>query len=196
MRLLALLVGLVLLPAGVAFAQNESASEFSAGWRYYHVEGESFAKGWYADIARDISARDAVPVFAIVGEVGGTYKNFDETQTIGGISLRGSADGSIHTFLGGLRVRAAARRGIAPFGQALFGAARSKANVEFVASPPFNLNFSNEESSTDAAVAFDGGVHLGLEGGLGLRVAVGYLRVFGDADSSAVRASVGVVIPF
>jgi hypothetical protein len=196
MRLVALLVGLVFLPAGSALAQNQTASEFSGGWRYYHVEGENFAKGWYADVARDITARDAVPTFAIVGEAGGTYKSFDETQVIGGITLRGSAEGSIHTFLGGLRVRGASRRGVVPFGQVLFGGARSKASVEFMASPPFNLNFSNEESSTDAAMAVDGGVHLGFEGALGVRVAVGYLRVFGDADSNALRVSAGVVIPF
>ena len=196
MRSLALMVALMLLPAGTAAAQTQSRTEFSAGWRFYHVEGENFAKGWYADVARDITARDAIPTFALVGEVGGTYKNFDETQVIGGITLRGSAEGSLHTFLGGLRVRGAAGRGVVPFGQVLFGGARSKASVEFMASPPFNLNFSNEESSTDAAVALDGGVHLGFEGALGVRVAVGYLRVFGDSDSNALRVSAGVVIPF
>jgi len=65
-----------------------------------------------------------------------------------------------------------------------------------MASPPFNLNFSSEESSTDAAVAVDGGVHLGFEGALGLRIAVGYLRAFRDSDTNAVRVSIGVVIPF
>jgi hypothetical protein len=197
MRSITLLTALVLLMAGSAAAQTASRSVFSAGWRFYHVEEENFAKGWYADIARTISARDATPMFAIVGEVGGSYKNFDETLTISGFSVRGSADASIHTFLGGLRVRAGGSPRVMPFGQVLFGAARSKASLEVTASPlPSNLNVSDTQSSTDAAFALDGGVDLGFGGLVGVRVAAGYLRVFGDSDSNAFRASAGVVIPF
>jgi len=198
MRRLALMIGLILAVEGSAFAQNQK-TEFSAGWRYYHSEDTSYPKGWYADLATDLTPSDVTPTFAVVGEVGGTYKSRDDSRTIGGVRYTGSADFSLYTFMGGARVRAASTNPrIVPFGQFLFGVARQKTSVDLSASGPGSgtLSFSDEDSNTDAALALDGGVDVDTGGSLRVRVAGGYFHVFGDSDSNAFRASVGVVLPF
>jgi hypothetical protein len=192
------MIGLVLTIAGSAFAQDRK-TEFSGGWRYYHSEDTSYPKGWYADLATNLTPADVTPTFAVVGEVGGTYKSRDDSRVIGGVRYTGSADFSMHTFMGGLRARVASTNPrVVPFGQVLFGAARQKTSIDLSAAGPGTgtLSFSDEESNTDAALALDGGVDVDTGGSLRVRLAAGYFHVFGDSDSNAFRASVGVVLPF
>jgi hypothetical protein len=192
------MIGLVLAFEGSAFAQDRK-TEVSAGWRYYHSEDTSYPKGWYADLAARLTPSDVTPTFAVVGEVGGTYKSRDDSRTIGGVRYTGSADFSVHTFMGGVRVSAPSTNPrIVPFGQVLFGAARQKTTVDLSAAGPGTgtLRFSDEASNTDAALALDGGVDVSTGGALRVRAAAGYFREFGDSDSNAFRASVGVVLPF
>jgi hypothetical protein len=198
MRRFALMIGLMVAIEGSAFAQDRK-TELSAGWRYYHSEDTSYPKGWYVDLATNLTPSDVTLTFAVVGEVGGTYKSRDDSQVIRGLTYSGSVDFSMYTFMGGARVRAASTNPqIMPFGQILFGAARQKTSVDLSTSGPGTgtLSFSDESSDTDAALALDGGVDVNAGESLRLRVAAGYFHVFGDSDSNAFRASVGVVIPF
>jgi hypothetical protein len=58
------------------------------------------------------------------------------------------------------------------------------------------FGFDADESSTDFAMQFGGGINLNVSERAGLRLAADYLRVFGeDAGVNAFRFAVGVVIP-
>jgi len=198
MRRFAVMIGLILSIQASAFAQDQK-TEFSAGWRYYHSEDTNYPKGWYADLAANLMPADVTPAFLVVGEIGGTYKSRDDSQVIRGLTYTGSADFSLYTFMGGVRVRAASTNPrIVPFGQVLFGAARQKTSIDLSAAAPGSgtLSFSDEGFNTDAALALDGGVDVDTGRSLRVRAGAGYFHVFGDSDSNAFRANVGVVIPF
>src|SRR5437867_68232 len=85
-------------------AQGVPRAEFSAGWRLLNVpnafgsESETLPLGWYADVAGNVNR-----AIAVVGEISGNYKSFEETQTQFGVNVKTDVDLSIHTFLGGVR---------------------------------------------------------------------------------------------
>ena len=91
MRRIGLLAAaIVLTSASWTFAQDTTRGEFSGGWRYYHASLASvprsfeianpndFPKGWYGDVAFNLS-----PKFAVVGEGGGTYFRDHVSRTSG-----------------------------------------------------------------------------------------------------------------
>jgi hypothetical protein len=204
MRRLGVLVTAVLLTsAASAFADDTSKGEVSGGWRYYHATiassvsltganpANDFPKGWYGDVAGNLS-----PKFAIVGEVGGFYRSDDKTTTIGSTTTAESSDITLHTFMGGIRVRAPQNPKIIPFGQVLFGGEHNSASYDrtFTISIPGNSippsKITRDETASGAALALDGGMTVAF-GSIGVRMSGGYVRMFGDADADAFRFSLG-----
>lgn len=179
-------------------AQTVPSAEFSAGWRLLNIpdavgtESETLPLGWYADVAGNLT-----PTFAVVGEVGGNYKNFDDVLAELGANVNVDVNVNVHTFMGGVRFSARQNPAFTPYVQALFGLAHAKTDVEgevTVAGRTISLN----ESMSDSEFAFDadGGVNIRLSDGLALRVGAGYLRVGTSDGGNAFRFGAGVVIPF
>jgi opacity protein-like surface antigen len=192
MRVLGL--GVVMLGVAVpAVAQTTPRTEISGGYQFltFSVEGddnESMPKGWYADVAGNLT-----PMIGVVFQVGGNYKTFDESITVGGLTLAASADLKVHLFLGGIRINARQNSAFVPYGQVLVGAANS--SVDLTGTIPGIPSFSQEESATNFTLELGGGVNFGLTDNTGVRFGVDYLRAFADEDDvNAFRFHVGVVI--
>jgi outer membrane protein with beta-barrel domain len=179
-------------------AQTAPRAEFSAGWRLLNIpdavgtESETLPLGWYADVAGNLT-----PMFAVVGEVGGNYKNFNDVLAELGANVNVDVNVNVHTFMGGVRFSARQNPAFTPYVQALFGLAHAKTDVEgqvTVAGRTISLN----ESMSDSEFAFDadGGVNIRLSDALAVRVGAGYLRVGTSDGGNAFRFSAGVVIPF
>ena len=179
-------------------AQTVPGAEFSAGWRLLNIpdavgtESETLPLGWYADVAGNLTR-----TFAVVGEVGGNYKSFNDVLAELGANVNVDVDVNVHTFMGGVRFSARQNPAFTPYVQALFGLARAKTDVEgqvTVGGRTISLN----ESMSDSEFAFDadGGVNFRLGDGLALRVGAGYLRVGTSDGGNAFRFGAGVVIPF
>lgn len=186
-----------------AFAQDTSRGEYSGGWRYYHATLNStvytveikkpndFPKGWYGDLAFNLS-----PKFAIVGEAGGTYFRDDFKRTSGSVVTEESAEITFHTFMGGVRVRAPQNARVVPFGQVLFGGEHNTSSDErrlTISGRP--SNGTTEAGSSGALLGLDGGVTISA-GWVGIRAAAGYARFFSKADSDAFRLSLGAAFRF
>jgi opacity protein-like surface antigen len=189
---------MIILPA-TAHGQT-SAGEFSAGWRVMSAEEETFTKGWYVDAMGNVANW-----FGVVGEVSGHYKSIDRSQSpVPGVQVNVSADGRIHTFMGGARVSARRNPRLVPFVQALFGLAHASASATgsaTIAGQTFTIDES--ETTSDGAVEFGGGVNIGVTDTLGLRFSAAYFRVLGqerprggEDTSDAFRFAAGVVFPF
>ena len=163
-------------------AQDTPKAEFSAGYNWLAAKSsgddswEKFPKGWYADIAGNIS-----DTLSVVGQVTGNYKTIDDTD--GAFKLK------VHTFMAGIRGSSPGK--VRGFGQFLVGGANLKGSV-----PGFSA------SETDFAIQLGGGVNVLGSGGVGLRLGVDYLRLMakdtgevldGD-DVNGFRFNVGVTI--
>jgi opacity protein-like surface antigen len=179
-------------------AQAAPAAEFSAGWRLLNIpdafgeDSQTLPLGWYADLAGNLSRS-----LAVVGEVSGNYKNFDESTTVGTTTVNLNASLNVHTFLGGVRFNARQNPSFTPFAQALFGLALVGGDAE-VQTTIAGRTFSASQSVSDTDFAFDasGGVNINLSATLAARVSAGYLRVGGSDGGNAFRFGVGVVFPF
>jgi len=182
--------------AAPAFAQSVPKVELSGGYQFlnFSAEGqsESMPKGWYFDVAGNLN-----PMLGLVFQVGGNYKNFDESVSVGGITARATADLKVHEFLGGVRLNARSNSTIVPFGQVLVGGIN--ASIEVAASTTIPgldpISFNEEDSGTNFALEAGGGVNFGLSDAVGLRVGADYLRVFAeDSGANLFRFTVGIVV--
>jgi opacity protein-like surface antigen len=179
-------------------AQSAPTGEFSVGWRLLNIpdafgeDSQTLPLGWYADVAGNLSRS-----LAVVGEVSGNYKDFDESTTVGATTVNVSASLNVHTFLGGVRFNARQNPSFTPFAQALFGLARLGGDAE-IQTTIAGRTFSASQSVSDSDFAFDasGGVNINLSDALAARVSAGYLRVGGSDGGNAFRFGVGVVFPF
>ena len=179
-------------------AQSAPTGEFSVGWRLLNIpdafgeDSQTLPLGWYADVAGNLSRS-----LAVVGEVSGNYKDFDESTTVGATTVNVSASLNVHTFLGGVRFNARQNPSFTPFAQALFGLARVGGDAE-IQTTIAGRTFSASQSVSDSDFAFDasGGVNLNLSDTFAARVSAGYLRVGGSDGGNAFRFGVGVVFPF
>ena len=182
--MLALVLGRFVTPASA----QEARVEVSGGYQLVSLEPghdtQTLRTGWYADLGWNLT-----PVFAIVGQVGGNYRNRD----VLGNELRFS----MHEFMGGIRASSRAHTAIVPFGHALVGPVRA------------SLGFAGESVSvTKFAVQVGGGVNWSLTQRFGIRVGADYLRIFndqegrdigdlsgGDRGDHALRFVAGAVLP-
>jgi opacity protein-like surface antigen len=170
-------------------AAQEPAGELSVGYQFTHAgggddEGVNFPLGWYVDFAKSIR-----PMFQVVGEVSGAHKSEgDEFEDVSGnVSL------NLLTFMGGVRVASHNNPKVTPFGQVLFGAARTTASAEASAG---GASISFDDSESAFAMQIGGGVNAMVTPKVGVRVGVNYLRLFGDLSENLFRVSGGIVIPF
>jgi len=179
-RLVTFVIGAFLLASGTAVAQDKG--DVSGGYRYLRSEGESISKGWYVDVTGHVTG-----MFSIVGEVGGSYKS--ESETFAGVTAE--ASGRIHTFAGGVKLRASkVSPNVVPFAQLLFGG--GTASIKAKAAGVTLL----DESSTDPLMHLGGGVDVSGKSPIGVRVQVGWLRVFEEDASNILTFSVGAKIGF
>jgi hypothetical protein len=195
-RLATLAIMWLLLTATSALAQERA--EVSGGWRLLHINGSegedsiNVPKGWYVDVAVHMN-----DTFSIVGDVGGNYKSIEETETFSGVSATARGDVSVHTFMGGVRIRASQNPRLVPFGQVLFGGANGKADLQVtttVGGQTVTL-IDESESSTDAALSVGGGVNVSA-GSIGVRAQVDWLKIIEEDSGNAFRFAIGIVIPF
>jgi outer membrane autotransporter protein len=179
--------------AAPAAAQTSPRTEISGGYQFLtfdaNGENESMPKGWYADVAGNLT-----PALGIVFQVGGNYKTFDESITVGGGTLAASADLKVHLFLGGVRVSARQNSALVPFAHVLVGGANSSVEVTTTSTIPGVPSFSQQDSATNFAIELGGGVNFGVGERTSLRFGVDYLRAFAeDDDVNAFRFHAGIV---
>lgn len=134
---------------------------------------QTFPAGWSVAANGNLNS-----IFGIVGEVGGHYKSidvFDSDLTL-----------SLHTFMGGVRLRKEAT-GVVPFAQLLLGAARIGASYE-----------GEGDHVTEFALQPGGGVDFRLTESFGIRVQGDYRMVGDDEDerTNEFRFAVGAVLGF
>ena len=106
---------------GRVFRRMASAEHSRCVWR----RQPDASAGVVPDVAGNLNRS-----LAVVGEVSGNYKDFDETTTVGGITATVKASMNVHTFLGGVRFNARQNPSFTPFVQALFGLARVGGDAE------------------------------------------------------------------
>jgi hypothetical protein len=194
-RVLAVLV-LALGIALPAYAQDERKAEVSLGYQLLTIvdeENETFGRGWYGDVAGNLG-----PMFAVVFQVGGSYKSIENVATFNGLTGTVTADIKLHQFLGGVRVGPRSTA-IAPYVEVLAGGVNGsvEASNSVVGGGQTIISNSSSDSSTDVAVQVGGGVTIWLSKGIGLRGALAYMRVMGeDGGGNIVRAAGGITFGF
>ena len=179
-----------------ARAQTTPKVELSGGYQFLNFslngENESMPVGWYFDVAGNLT-----PMIGVVFQVGGNYKSFEESVSVGGITATATADLKVHEFLGGVRLNLRSNSAVVPFGQVLIGGLNGSAKVSgsttIPGQPP--ITFDDEDSSTNFGLQAGGGVNFGLTETIGLRAGADYLRVFAeDEGANLFRFHVGIVI--
>jgi hypothetical protein len=167
-------------------AAQTATTEVSAGYQFTRTSDLNLPAGWYVDVAGNVA-----PMFAVVGEVSGSYKS--ETIAVGTSSV--DATVRLHTFMGGVRVAARSNPKVVPFGQVLLGAARLSGGV--TASGPAVSVLAASDADTEFALQVGGGVNLMTSGSFGVRLGADYRRIFiSGGGENEFRLGVGVVVPF
>lgn len=192
LSLCAVMLGLA-VPAA---AQTFPRTEISGGYQFVTFsvedESESIPKGWYFEVAGNLN-----PMLGLVFQVGGNYKTFEESVTVGGGTFTAEADLDVYQFLGGVRVNARNNPRLVPYGHLLAGGINAAIELTTTSTIPGIPAFSEEDSSTNFGVLFGGGVNFGVTDRTGIRFGVDYLRIFAEDEgdgSNVFRFHVGVVI--
>lgn len=118
---LSMLAALLLVVPAAAMAQSAPADakgDIAVSYSFLHDSdlATNFGVGWVFSGARHLN-----PVFSIVGEAGGNYKTMQVLGT--------DVDLSVHSFLGGVRLRNENSSKAVPFAQVLSGVSRASASV-------------------------------------------------------------------
>jgi opacity protein-like surface antigen len=192
---------LVLCLAAIALAVPASAQtvpkvELSGGYQFLNFSlsgaNEAMPAGWYFDVAGNLTS-----MLGVVFQVGGNYKSFEESASIGGITARATADVKVHDFLGGVRLNLRSNKAIVPFAQVLAGGINGSVKASASATIPGQapITFDEEDSGTDFGIQAGGGVNFGLTDTIGLRAGADYLHVLAPGDGAHLfRFHVGVAI--
>ena len=175
-----------------ASAQTVPKVELSGGYQFLNFSlsgaNEAMPAGWYFDVAGNLTS-----MLGVVFQVGGNYKSFEESATIGGITATAAADLKVHDFLGGVRLNLRSNKAVVPFGQVLVGGINGSVKASASATIPGQapITFDEEASGTQAG----GGVNFGLTDPIGLRAGADYLHVLAPGDGAHLfRFHVGVAI--
>ena len=166
-----------------AFAQTPKV-EISGGYQALHALDETLPAGWYVEVAGNVNRW-----FGIVGEVGGAYKTKSER-----ISNNRTADvtSTLHTFVGGVRLRARINRRIVLVHPVLVGGAHASVRTDPV-------GVTSSPSETKLALQTGLGINLMVTDEVGVRVAADYRRVLlsdNRGDENEFRFTIGIVLPF
>ena len=171
MRRLAMVVMLCTAAMSTVVGAQERTGDVAISYsvlRDYDLK-ETFTKGWVFSAAGHIGR-----VVSLVGEVGGNYR----TLTFGDSNV----DLSMHTFLGGIRVRRE-HRAATPFVQVLAGMARAAGSSE-----------GASESDSAFALQPGGGVDFRVTDRFAVRVQGDYRYIAeGRAQLHEFRAAAGLV---
>ena len=193
---------ILLLAIGVAlpaYAQSDRKAEVSVGYQLLTFNDEeldvdeTLSKGWYVDAAGNIG-----PLFAAVVQIGGSYKTWEESETISGVTGTANASLKVHQFLGGIRV-GPRRATVSPYAEFLVGGINGSFDVSASVVTGNQTIFSTEESDsgTNFAMQFGGGVTVWLSENVGIRGSVGLIRLKGDEENTHVfRAAGGISFGF
>jgi len=156
--------------ADPAAAQDEPKVELSGGWNYFAARFNAsenwkhLGRGWYADVAGNLTSR-----WAVVGQVSVYYTTITDPGEL-------DTDFKAHPFLGGVRARAAARGSATPFVQFLVGGTQVKTR-----------QMELRGSETSLTFQAGGGVNLMLGARTGIRVSADYVRIIGKDDGEVTR---------
>ena len=158
--------------------------EISGGYQALHALDETLPAGWYVEVAGNVNRW-----FGIVGEVGGAYKTKSER-----ISNNRTADvtSTLHTFVGGVRLRARINRRIVLVHPVLVGGAHASVSTDPV-------GVTSSPSETKLALQTGLGINLMVTDEVGVRVAADYRRVLlsdNRGDENEFRFTIGIVLPF
>lgn len=177
---------LLCVPAPVS-AQASSGQIAGGGYSFVrdYLAKENLPLGWFASGAYNIT-----DWLAAVGEVSGSYKNYDFTFD----SDTFSTNTRLHSYLGGARY---SRRmgGMTPFGQVLVGVTRETGGVTL-----FRQSIGTPQ--TKLTLQPGGGVDVPLTDRLSARLAADYRRIFAERentdqkDDNQFRFAAGVVVGF
>jgi len=186
----------VIAIATPAAAQQASRADFSAGWKMLRAADEgveqTFAKGWYVDLATNVN-----DYIAIVNEVAGAYRTFEESSIPFGAPVAASVNLSFHTLMGGVRFSVRTPR-VVPFAQALVGLARATAHVDTVVVGGQTIEVDESFSVSGWVVDVGGGVNINLSRRFVVRVSGSYMRDKTDESEAgnSLRIGAGIVVPF
>jgi hypothetical protein len=178
--------------AGAAPAQTASSSNSLASsnvFAGYSLFADNLFSGQHADLSGwHISAeKKYLPYFGLVGDISGLYGSVNSTCA-GSYQGQCLAHASVseYTFQTGIRGSFAASH-LRPFGEALFGAARTGENGSGLSNS--NLGF---------AATLGAGIDCRLTRMLGCRLVVDYIVTgnFANARQNSIRASTGLVVRF
>ncbi len=194
MRRLVMLAALVVLPL-VVVAQDLPKTEIFGGYSYLRNNGNGF-NGWEGQGTVNFAR-----YLGVTADVGGSYRTATAFSPLSGFSV--SANQRLYTFLFGPTVTSSVNK-VSVFGHALFGGAHSSLGAG-IAGLSTGVN-----SATAFAMAFGGGVDIGLTQHFAIRPAqVDYLYTHFNAfdalstglsstggHQNSFRYSAGIVFRF
>src|SRR2546427_1052253 len=204
MRMLVVLTSLIFLLPAVVAAQEEAAPRATifGGYSSPRNRGTSSLKGGKGKETFTFTRH-----FGITADINGNYRTLASFSLLPGVSI--TANQSVYNFLFGPTATTSFGR-TSVFGHALFGQALSNLGGG-ISLPIIGGISSGVTSATAFAMAFGGGVDIGLSRHFAIRVAqVDYLRTnFSSADAlstgllsninghqNSYRSSAGIVFRF
>jgi len=204
MRMLVVLTSLIFLLPAVVAAQEEAAPRATifGGYSYLRNSGSSSFNGWEGQGTFNFSRH-----FGITADINGNYRTLASFSLLPGVSI--TANQSVYNFLFGPTATTSFGR-TSVFGHALFGQALSNLGGG-ISLPIIGGISSGVTSATAFAMAFGGGVDIGLSRHFAIRAAqVDYLRtnfcsadalstgLFGNTNGrqNSFRYSAGIVFRF
>jgi len=182
MHKLACVVSVALLSVLAAQAQSEAPKATVYGGYSYLRNGGNGANGWNGQATFNLNR-----FFGITADVAGNYRNIASFSPVPGFST--SANQHLYTYLFGPTVTGTFGNS-AVFAHALFGAARSSSSAG-ISLPLVGGISSGVSSATAFAMAFGGGVDLGISRHVAIRVAqIDYVRTqFSSLDALSTGLS-------
>jgi len=180
-----------------AAAQGPEKGDVSFGYQFLNLsadsDSESLPAGWFVDLAGNLTKS-----LAVVAQVGGNYKSYEQSASFGGASASANASLKLYEFMGGVRMSSRANRTVVPFAHVLAGAAYGSGSFEATGSfGGQNLALSGADSQTNFAFQAGGGTNIGMTEKVGIRFGVDYIRIFEtDGGVNAFRLGAGVNLKF
>ena len=186
----------VIAIAAPATAQEASRADFSAGWKMLRATDEgveqTFMKGWYVDLATNVN-----DYIAIVNEVAGAYRTYEESSVVFGTPVTANANLSFYTLMGGVRFSVRTPR-VVPFAQALVGLGRATGRIDTVVVGGQTIEVDESISVSGWVMDVGGGVNINLSRRFAVRVSGSYMRDKTDEAEAgnSLRIGGGIVVPF
>jgi len=185
-RVVLTLGSLGLIAASAQTARAADAGDITAGYSYLYDSDSStgFPAGWFLSAGANLN-----DVFAVVGDVGGSYKS--QSVSSGGVTV--SASTNIYTFMAGPRVIGHSGP-LGFYGQFLIGAARASGGFS---SNIGGTTISGSASDTELCYAPGAGVDFGLGSNAAARIGVNERLIHSDLGTSKeFQLQLGLVYRF